>query len=257
MRRKVSPAQRRHMDYLRRNGLKIGRVYEARLIKARRTELKRLLSLCRDYHDTMQWETIFATYANEDYLVDWYKGLYIDAGMPRAKSQARDLSRGKATPTEDYWMTELGRYAEQNAGNKIVLVEDTFKESLVKVVRGAMEAEPEAGIERLTRMIIKGYQDIEVWQARRIAQTETMIGLAGAGDIAARSLDIPFRKQWAISGLNNTRETHEAMDGIIVDQDEPFVLPEGDLMQFPHDSSLGASAGEIINCACDCIRLNM
>lgn len=245
------------MDYLRRNGLKVGRVYEARLIKARRAELKRVLAMCRDYHDPMQWENIIATYTREDYLSDWYKGLYADAGLPRAKSQARDLSRGKAEPTEDYWLSELRRYAEDNAGSKIVLVEDTFKESLVKVVRGVMEAEPEIGIEKLARMIAKGYQDIEVWQARRIAQTETMIGLAGAGDIAARSLDIPFRKQWAISGLNNTRETHAVMDGVIVDQDEPFVLPEGDMMMFPHDSSMGASAGEIINCACDCIRLNI
>ena len=257
MRRKITPAQRRHMDYLRRNGLKVGRIYEARLIKARRAELKRVLSLCRDYHDTMQWAGIIDTYASEDYLADWYKGLYIDAGLPRAKSQARDLSRGKATPTEDYWLDELGRYAEQNAGERIVLVQDTFKESLVKVVRGVMDAEPEIGIEKLAKQIVKGYQSIELWQARRIAQTETMIGLAGAGDIAARSLDIPFRKQWAVSGLTNTRETHLVMDGVIVDQDEPFVLPEGDLMQYPHDSSMGASAGEIINCACDCIRLNI
>lgn len=257
MRRKITPAQRKHMDYLRRNGLKVGRIYEARLIKARRAELKRVLSLCRDYHDTMQWAGIIDTYTSEDYLGEWYKGLYMDAGLPRAKSQARDLSRGKAEPTEDYWLTELGRYAEQNAGSRIVLVEDTFRESLVKVVRQVMEAEPEIGIERLARQIAKGYQSIELWQARRIAQTETMIGLAGAGDIAARSLDIPFRKQWAVSGLTNTRETHLAMDGIIVDQDEPFVLPEGDLMQYPHDSSMGATAGEIINCACDCIRLNI
>ena len=257
MRRKITPAQRKHMDYLRRNGLKVGHVYEARLIKARRAELKRVLSLCRDYHDTMQWAGIIDTYTREDYLAEWYKGLYIDAGLPRAKSQARDLSRGKAEPTEDYWLTELGRYAEQNAGSRIVLVEDTFRESLVKVVRGVMEAEPDMGIEKLARAIAKGYQNIELWQARRIAQTETMIGLAGAGDIAARSLDIPFRKQWAVSGLTNTRETHLAMDGIIVDQDEPFVLPEGDLMQYPHDSSMGATAGEIINCACDCIRLNI
>lgn len=257
MRKRITPAQRRHMDYLRKNGLRIGRVYEARLIKARRKELKRVLSLCRDYHDTMQWANIIDTYLSEDYLADWYKGLYIDAGMPRAKSQARDLSRGKAEPTEDYWHTELGRYAEQNAGSKIVLVQDTFKDSLVNVVRNVMTDQPEIGIERLAREIARGYQAIELWQARRIAQTETMISLASAGDIAARSLDIPFRKQWAISGLGNTRETHEAMDGIIVEQDEPFTLPDGDMMQFPHDSSMGASAGEIINCACDCIRLNV
>jgi hypothetical protein len=45
------------------------------------------------------------------------------------------------------------------------------------------------------------------------------------------------------------------MDGVMVyDADEPFVLPSGEMMMYPHDSSLGASAGEIINCACDVIR---
>ena len=43
------------------------------------------------------------------------------------------------------------------------------------------------------------------------------------------------------------------MDGVTVDEDEPFVL-EGGMMMYPHDPSMGADAGEIINCACDCIR---
>lgn len=244
------------MDYLRRNGLKVGRAYEVRLLKSRRKEVRRVLDLCTNWSDPAQWAGVIEDNLSEGYLYDWYKGLYIDAGMPRAKSQARDLSRGKAEPTEDYWMQELGRYAEQRAGSEIVLVQGTFKENLVKVLRGTMQAEPEMGIERLARAVFDAYKDIELWQARRIAQTETMIGLADAGDIAARSLDIPFLKQWAISGLGNTRETHEQMDGIIVEQNEPFTLPEGDMMQYPHDGSMGASAGEIINCACDCIRLN-
>lgn len=257
MRRKITPAQRRHMDYLRRNGLKVGRVYELRLLKARRKEVSRILELCKDYSDVSQWANVIDTNLSEGYLYDWYKGLYMDAGLPRAKSQARDLSRGKAEPDEDFWLTELGRYAEQRAGSEITLVSGTFKENLVSIVRNVMSEDSQMGIEKLARQIFNGYKDIELWQARRIAQTETMIGLADAGDIAARSLDIPFRKQWAISGLGNTRETHEQMDGIIVDQDEPFTLPDGDMMQYPHDSSMGASAGEIINCACDCIRLNL
>ena len=257
MRRKITPAQRRHMDYLRRNGLKVGRIYETRLIKARRKEVQRLLRLCGSYDDPTQWANVIDTNLSEGYLYDWYKGLYVDAGVPRAKSQARDLSRGKAEPSADYWANELATFAGQRAGENIVLVEGTFRESLINLVRQQMVINPEAGVEKLAKQIFKEYQSIELWQARRIAQTETMIGLADAGAVAARSLDIPFRKQWAISGIGNTRESHEVMDGIIVDQEEPFVLPDGDMMLYPHDGSMGASAGEIINCACDCIRLNI
>lgn len=254
MRKKITPAQRRHMDYLRRKGLKVGHAYEARLIKARRKEVGRVLNLCKDFGPGV-WEDVIQNNLSEGYLYDWYRGLYLDAGLPRCKSTARDLSRGKATPEEDYWLQELTRYAENRAGSEIVLVSDTLKDSLVNIVRTSMQAHPEAGIERLARIIAKGYKDIEVWQARRIAQTETMIGMADAGALAASTLDVKFDKQWAISGLGNTRETHEAMDGIIVGENEPFILPEGDQMMYPHDGSMGASAGEIINCACDCIRI--
>ena len=244
------------MDYLRRAGLKIGRAYETRLLKARRKEVRRLLDMCRDYSDATRWASVIEDNLSEGYLFDWFSGLYVDAGMPRAKSQARDLSRGKAEPSEDYWLHELGRYAEQRAAEEITLVSGTFKEQLVGVVRSSMNKFPEVGIEKLATEIFHAYQGIELWQARRISQTETMIGMAQAGDIAARSLDIGFRKQWATSGLGNTRDSHAAMDGIIVEQDEPFQL-KGGLMMYPHDGSMGADAGEIINCACDVIRLNL
>lgn len=242
------------MDYLRRKGLKVGHAYEARLIKARRKEVSRILNMCKDYGPGM-WESVIENNLSEDYLHEWYRGLYLDAGLPRCKSTARDLSLGKATPEEDYWLGELTRYAEDRAGSEIVLVQNTLKDSLVNIVRTSMQAFPEVGVEKLAQVIAKGYKDIELWQARRIAQTETMIGMADAGALAASTLDVEFVKQWAVSGLGNTRETHEAMDGIIVGAEEPFILPEGDRMMYPHDGSMGASAGEIINCACDCIRI--
>jgi hypothetical protein len=117
-----------------------------------------------------------------------------------------------------------------------------------------MQEDTQESIEKLARRIYAGYKDLELWQARRIAQTETMIGLADAGNIAAQSLDVRFDKQWVISGLGNTRDTHAVMDGVVVGQDEPFEL-EDCMMMYPHDGSMGAPAGEIINCACDVLRL--
>ena len=75
--------------------------------------------------------------------------------------------------------------------------------------------------------------------------------MADAAEGAARSLDIPMTKVWMCSGLKNSRESHLAVDGMEVEMDEPFILAGGELM-YPHDTSLGADAGEIINCACSC-----
>ena len=252
--RRISPAERRHMDYLRKKGLKVGHLYETRLRKLRGAEVKRLLTLCQDF-PRESWEDVISLHLDESYLHKWYKGLYVDAGLPMAKSTARDMSRGKSTPDAGYWEDELIRYAEEQAGEKIVIVQGTLRDELVALTRNIMQENMDLPIEKLTRKIMQDYSHLALWQCRRIAQTETMIGLAGAGDIAARSLDVPFMKQWITSGLGNVRETHEAMDGLTADMDEPFVLPDGDLMMFPHDASLGASAGEIINCACGVLRI--
>lgn len=251
--KRISPAERRHMDYLRRKGLKVGHLYESRLIKLRRKEVGRVLDLCKEHGDISLWGDVIQSYLDESYLFDWYKGLYVEAGLPRAKSTARDLSRGKASPEEGYWESEIMRYAGEQAGEKIVLVQDTLKDNLVSIVRTYMQDDTQMPIEKLARKILHDYNSIALWQARRIAQTETMIGLAQAGEIAARSLDVGYTKQWATSGLMNTRDSHLAMDGVVVDMDEPFELVDCQMM-FPHDSSLGAPAGEIINCACDVLR---
>ena len=62
---------------------------------------------------------------------------------------------------------------------------------------------------------------------------------------------MPFIKTWVISG-NNTRPSHLEADGQEVDQDEPFIV-DGEELMYPRDSSMGASAGNIINCACTSI----
>ena len=251
--RRISSAERRHQDYLRKKGLAVGRIYEGKLLKARKAEVKRVLNLCREWNDPDSIESVINGHLDESgYYFDWQKGLFLNAGLPRAKSIVRDLSRAKAEDVPGLWESELARYAEQRAGENIVSVTGSLKEKLVDITRGLM-AEDTYGIEKLTQMIFKEYNTIAEWMVRRIAQTETMIGLAEAGDVAARSLDIGFTKTWAVSGLGNTRDSHLAMDGIEVDADDPFRL-EDCLMMYPHDSSFGAPAGEIINCACDCIR---
>lgn len=251
--RRISSAERRHQDYLRKKGLAVGRIYEGKLLKARKAEVKRVLNLCREWNDPDSIETVINGQLDESgYYFDWQKGLFLNAGLPRAKSIVRDLSRAKAEDVPGLWESELTRYAEQRAGENIVSVTGSLKEKLVGITRNLM-AEDTYGVEKLTQMIFKEYNAIAEWMVRRIAQTETMIGLAEAGDVAARSLDIGFTKTWAVSGLGNTRDSHLAMDGIEVDADDPFRL-EDCLMMYPHDSSFGAPAGEIINCACDCIR---
>jgi len=256
--RRISPAARRHQDYLRRKGLKTGAVYEARLARARAHEVKRVLAVCEDTTDNpIYWPSLIETHLDETgYLPAWWSGLFRDCGLPMCKSTVRDLNRPKAAEDDNdlLWLDSLQLYADQRAGSNIVIVSGTLRDTLIDILRDEMETEPALGIEKLTKRIYARYKDLAKWQVRRIAQTEAMIAMADAGDIAAKTLEVEYTKQWCISGLSNTRDTHEVMDGVEVDQNEPFHLEGGDLM-YPHDTSLGAAAAEIINCACTCIRL--
>lgn len=58
-------------------------------------------------------------------------------------------------------------------------------------------------------------------------------------------------REWDATLDKRTRPEHAAMDGEKIDGlDEAWVLPDGSRMMTPGDSSLGASAGQIINCRC-------
>lgn len=254
--RRITDAERRHMTYLRRRGLAVGQVYETRLLKARRAEVKRVLLACRDYHDPETWPSVIeATLDESGYYFDWMRGLYLNAGLPRAKSITRDLSRSKAEDPSGMWEQMLERYALERAGENIHSVSGSLKDELTSLLRKyLLEPDGVVGVEKLTQQVFKDYGKVAQWMVRRIAQTETMIGMAEAGAAAADTLDVGFTKQWCISGIR-TRDSHKAMDGVEVDQEELFeVGPEMARMRWPHDGMFGAPAGEIINCACDVIR---
>lgn len=252
---KITPAERRRQDYLRRRGLRTASVYEDRLAASRRKELRRVLKLALDLGDADRLPAFLEESIDEtSYLPAWWTSLWTEAGLPMARTTAQTLRQAKAAAEDDIWLATLRGYAQTRAANNIVIVSGTWKDSLVRITRDNLAADLGLGIEKLTKRIYADYvQRLEKWQIRRIAQTEAMIGMADASALAAKTLDVPFVKQWSISGLGNTRESHEEMDGVTVDQDEPFVLPGGMLL-YPHDTSLGADASEIINCACDCIR---
>ena len=92
-------------------------------------------------------------------------------------------------------------------------------------------------------------------RATDVARTEILTALSAGRftgydrlveDKIARSLT----KRWHTNIDERTRVTHIAVDGVIVPYDEPFVLPDGDTLQFPRDREHGARASNIINCRC-------
>ena len=258
MRRKINPAERRHQDYLRRKGLKVGHDYELKLTRLRNAEVARVMKLCREnYDDPQSWDAVIEARVTEEYLPGWMRGLYVGAGLPHAASVTRDLTRGKAAAPVSDWERAIVGYADSRIADQVVTLTGTMKGVLRQILKGLLTDDTDMGVEKLAQAVYRTFKgEYAEWMARRVAQTETMIALGEAGDAAARTLDVGFVKQWCISGVGNTRESHEAMDGVMVGQDDLFEL-EDCTMRFPHDTSTGAPPEEIINCACSVIRIPM
>lgn len=253
-RKPISTSDRKRIAIVRLQGLAVANVYQGRLARLRRAELRRVLSLCKQLDNTEDVPLVLEQEIREDYLMGWWQKLWMTAGPPAARDTAEELRQAKAAAEDNIWLQALRRYATQRAGENIVSVTGTWRESLVNLTRRLLDDDIGIGVEKLTQRIFAGYTGaLQEWQCRRIAQTETMIGMAEAGNVAAQTLEIPFTKQWCTSGLPNVRESHQEVDGLEVDENDPFELPGG-LLMYPHDTSMGADAAEIINCACACIR---
>lgn len=226
--------------------------YEKILKKRRTGEIRRVLRLAENL-PVDKWEEL-PDLLDEKYLKKLYVDLYLNIGRPIAK---RSISNFLNRKSEFFWEDTIRRWLEKNMGAKIAIIEGSLKEWLREEIRGVM-GDLTGSIDKMTRELYNRVSDkwsaVADWQVRRIIQTETLTASSVAGYESVKSLGIPFNKIWVNSGLSNSRDAHAEADGQIVDENEPFIVG-GEQMMYPRDGSLGASAGNIINCACSHIAV--
>jgi len=128
-----------------------------------------------------------------------------------------------------------------------------------QAVRNQINTTLEAGLkngemhDELAARVKAVFNDLADGEARRIARTEVNSAASKAGLDAMTDVGIEY-KSWLGSHGPNAREEHQAVEDATIDApipvDQPFEV-DGELMMHPLDGSLGASAGNIINCQCD------
>lgn len=252
----ITSAERRYQDYLRRQGVQTANNYTRMLARLRNKEVERVSKILAEQFSPKQWAGAVGTFVNEaTYLPGWYKDLIVTAGMPMVRASSKMLagSVDAVSSAAGLFEQQLADYAVNRAGTEIITVTGTLKETLRDIIAKEVAEDVNIGIEKLTTNMRRQFQELNTWQCRRIAQTEMMNALAEAGDETANYLEIPYTKTWCISGLGNTRESHEVMDGITIESAGVFQLKDC-TMRYPHDTGSNPPAAEIINCACSCIR---
>lgn len=89
---------------------------------------------------------------------------------------------------------------------------------------------------------------LDGYSAERIAWTEMGEANNAGGHEAMRQNGIE-REEWVTAGDERVRDSHADANGQTVGIDEAFSVGDSQLL-FPGDGSLGADAGEVINCRC-------
>ncbi len=157
----------------------------------------------------------------------------------------------------DPWKANTLRYLDSVAGKRITEVWNTSKDLYIKALREAtVEASAEGiGIEATQRKIRtlvndKLSGDINIWRARRIAQTE-VIAAGNFGSVSAigqmNNDGLVVKKQWkAVPGAKDPRH-YPSMDGQIREAGQDFNV-FGEQLEYPGDPR--GSAGNVINCRC-------
>lgn len=154
------------------------------------------------------------------------------------KSLAQKIVKGEVSP-----YTRIAEMKLKNTDSIITRFE-------TELLNGFKDGE---GTSKIARRI-KDVLEINTRDAQRIARTESSRienkARMDAGKVGKEKYGLEIWKRWVATKDDRTRDDHIEMDGVEVPYDEPFVLPDGSEMMFPCDESLGADAGQVINCRC-------
>lgn len=154
-------------------------------------------------------------------------------------------------------LTNRWRYADDDIAARYFARKRRNKSFDRMVQRAINEGKP-LSAENINKIVGKYKDNLLQLRGETIARTESIQALNKAADEAVRQVvdsgairRSAARRVWDSAGDDGrTRKSHLAMDGQEVGIDEPFKTPGGELLMFPGDTSLGASAEETINCRC-------
>lgn len=189
-----------------------------------------------------------------------YQTLYLTVGHDFAMSVWRSLGvkvtvLGQTKDrVETVWAHAVGHYIDTVGVERVQGITATTKQKIRAVLREGLDAGDT--LAEVAEAITEAYGVMADYRAERIARTEVLTASNYGGQEAARATGIPLVKEWISTRDDRTRGQvatdefdHYGMDTQQRALNDPYDV-SGEPMLCPGDSSLGASAGNIINCRC-------
>jgi SPP1 gp7 family putative phage head morphogenesis protein len=139
------------------------------------------------------------------------------------------------------------RAVEQRVG----FFAEKVNQSTADLLAEALKAGIEKGetIETIAGRVDRIFRYSEDYRSRRTAQTE-VIGATNDGNLRAYRETGVEAKEWVTARDERVRDSHQALEGKIVEINDTFVTGDGNRLQYPGDRSTGAPPEEVINCRC-------
>lgn len=194
----------------------------------------------------------------QDEIRQAYEKVWGRVSLEQAKKAQRAV-RGVASIVEDRWKAKTLRYMQDNLG---VMIQEVWSESralYLEAVRDAVTTATNEGLgveatQRRIRKLVNGKLkgDINIWRARRIAQTEVRRAGSYATFESFREMEADgdkLVKVWNVNpGAKNPRhEGYAGLDRQEREMNKPFDVG-GSALMYPHDP--GGPGSETINCRC-------
>ncbi len=181
--------------------------------------------------------------------------LYQDVGTDSGESVIKDLKYGEKPFEQKQIALDFNLYSPDVlvyllslAGTKVTQIDATTLALLQSELADGVEAGE--SIAQLSQRVDDLYlAQIIPNRSQTIAATEVVAASNYGSQEAAKASDLALNKVWLATNDGHTRPDHREADGQTVGMDEPFEVG-GEQLMYPGDVSLGASAGEIVNCRC-------
>ncbi len=143
---------------------------------------------------------------------------------------------------------------QKNIDNAIAAARQTRDEAGQVLSQREQAREAGARVSRNLKGRQKSIATTETQNAAEAAKATEAEILSGktASVIAGSAAFGNIPKEWVTVGDQNVRDSHVAADSQVVDISSPFRVG-GQLLRYPGDTSLGASAANVINCRCSSI----
>lgn len=233
------------------------KAYQTKLLKLRTAAVAKTIEGLNEV-GIDQMENHIRVSLNEPYLSSFVEKLNKNIAYHFGELQLEKMSNVYGVKSKPQWKRAVDEWVKTSLATKVTSMNGALIEEMTLWLADAIAnfddntQSVQATTKMITAALRENYSNVATWQVRRIVHTETLSAAALGQFESVKAMNRDTTKTWVVTGLR-TRADHLAMNGTTVDMDDYFILPNGDQMLFPRDSSMGAGASNIVNCACGVI----